>query len=186
MTRVIHNFPSYKVDEDGDVYRCSYVDWGNKAKYNGEHKLNPATDRYGYLKVCLCEKGVRRYVTVHRLVAETFIPNPNSLPTVNHKNGNKKDNRVCNLEWVTNKENTHHAFLTGLHKGCRTSVTLSKDDKTITFESITEAAFYLKHDRHCFDRHLDNNPNEGIIDGWHFKLKGGKTRTLQKVVLPNG
>lgn len=59
----------------------------------------------GYRRVQLT--GRKRYF-VHRLVAITYIPNPDNLPQVNHKNGNKLDNRVCNLEWVTASDNQKH------------------------------------------------------------------------------
>lgn len=69
--------------------------------------IKPFLDRYGYKKVFL-GKGIEK--TVHRLVAMAFIPNPESKPQVNHKNGVKTDNRVENLEWATNSENQLHSY----------------------------------------------------------------------------
>ena len=68
-----------------------------------------------YLQVDLWNKKVKTY-RVHRLVAETFIPNPNKLPQVNHKDGNKQNNCVYNLEWITNYDNIQHAVKNGFFK----------------------------------------------------------------------
>ena len=68
----------------------------------------------GYLCVNLWRNGNSRKCKVQRLVAEAFVPNPESKPEVNRINGNKADNRVENPEWATARENTRHAIDTGL------------------------------------------------------------------------
>ena len=73
--------------------------------------LKPQLNGKGYLRVSIGKK----LMFVHRLVAEKYIPNLNNLPQVNHKDGNKLNNSVDNLEWVSNKQNREHALENGLH-----------------------------------------------------------------------
>lgn len=72
--------------------------------------LKPYEGKNGYEKVTVFIDGKRKYTTVHRLVASAFIPNPKKKEQVNHKNGNRSDNRLCNLEWCTMSENIKHSF----------------------------------------------------------------------------
>jgi hypothetical protein len=67
-----------------------------------------------YARVALTKDNQRKKYCVHRLLAETFIPNPNNYPVVNHLNGKKEDNSLENLEWCSYSENTKHAFKIGL------------------------------------------------------------------------
>ena len=69
-----------------------------------------------YLAVDLLDRCVRKFSSIHILVAKAFIPNPENKPTVNHENGNKFDNCISNLSWATYKENNEHAYDSGLKR----------------------------------------------------------------------
>jgi DNA gyrase/topoisomerase IV subunit B len=76
--------------------------------------LFQASDQKGYLHVCLHIKNKGKTYRVSRIIAKLFIPNPENKPQVNHKDGNKKNNNVANLEWNTGSENIKHAFANNL------------------------------------------------------------------------
>lgn len=78
----------------------------NRYKRNTDLILTPADNGHGYLFVNI--EGKQKYI--HRLVAETFIPNPNNYPEINHKNENKNDNSVDNLEWCDKKYNVSYSI----------------------------------------------------------------------------
>lgn len=84
--------------------------WGLMHKTVPERILKPGYNKAGYESVILCIDGVKQSIRVNRLVAETFLPNPENKEQVNHKNGVRNDNRVDNLEWVTSSENQLHSF----------------------------------------------------------------------------
>ena len=97
----IPSHPDYAVDKDGNVY-------SSKA----DRLLTQHTEQ-GYKRVAI-RSGREYKLKVHRIVAETYIPNPNKLPQVNHIDGDKTNNTVSNLEWVSAKDNMRHAYQTGL------------------------------------------------------------------------
>ena len=76
--------------------------------------LKTQTDSKGYHRISIKIEGEKHTYKLHREVAKAFIPNPNSLPQVNHKDGNKDNNSMANLEWCTNRDNVHHAIENGL------------------------------------------------------------------------
>lgn len=75
-------------------------------------KVKPM-DNHGHLGVCLTQNGERYYRYIHRLVAEAFIPNPNSYPVVRHMNDNPSFNEDTDLKWGTQKDNIHDAIING-------------------------------------------------------------------------
>ena len=81
--------------------------------------LKPSLSHKGYLKVFLSKDSKKSSKTIHRLVAEAFIPNLENKKTVNHIDGNKANNRVDNLEWLSNSENQKHAWRLGLKQGLK-------------------------------------------------------------------
>ena len=88
------------------LYEVSHMGRVYSVRRGKLRKLNKLPN--GYLQVMLSKDGHRAYLLVHRLVAEVFIPNPEDKPQVNHRNGDKTDNRAENLEWCTMSENLQH------------------------------------------------------------------------------
>lgn len=100
--KIIEGYPNYMVSSDGKVWSLNY-------NHTGEIKeLKPMPDKDGYLHVCLCANGQKARKIVHRLVAQAFIANPDSLPQVNHKDEIKTNNSVENLEWCTAEYNNNY------------------------------------------------------------------------------
>lgn len=151
----------YFANENGQIKSADrqrkIVSNGKQFFYTRKGKiLNPCLNNNGYYCVSISDKNQKeRVYVVHRLVAKTFLENPENKPQINHKDGNKLNNSVENLEWVTAKENIDHAFLTGLNKGSKPwlgktgsshnrSIPVIRCDKNGNeierYDSITEAA----------------------------------------------
>ena len=105
----------YQVSNLGNVRKLRFIN--NIANKEKIFMITPQLINSGYYKVMLSKNGGYKNKTLHRLVAETFIPNPENKPQVNHKDGNKLNSNVDNLEWVTNSENSAHAIDIGLNVG---------------------------------------------------------------------
>ena len=95
----IKNYPGYIVTSNGEIYSL---------KHKKPRRLITQKNWGGYERVGLCANGKQRYFLVHRIVAETFLKNPDGKPFINHKDENKSNNDVSNLEWCTTAENNQY------------------------------------------------------------------------------
>ncbi len=125
--KVVNGFENYTVDEQGNIYSiCS-------KKY-----LKPSRNKNGYMMVELFNEKEGKNKLVHRVVAEAFIPNPNNYPQVNHKDENKLNNNVTNLEWCTAKYNMNYG------KAAKTRHSKIDYSKQIYKDSMKKAYDVLK------------------------------------------
>ena len=126
----------YEIARNGDIKRKEgsvnqiYSNGENICRKVTNKIMKQDTSRRDYPSVCISIKGLfKKAFAVHRLVAETFIPNPNNLPQVNHINGIKSDSRVENLEWTDSSGNMRHKFDVLKHRGARANIS---DDVVIS------------------------------------------------------
>lgn len=129
--------------------------------------LKPAIDSGGYYYVNLAKNGIQRTKNIHRLVAETFIPNPKNLRDVNHKNGDKLDNNVENLEWLSHSDNIKHSFMVLKRKNDSTKKRVKNTLTKKIYPSITIAAKQCNISTtvisHCINRKNNSSEKEWII-----------------------
>jgi len=138
----------YQVSNMGSVRSCYHVVMRSNGRKRTVYPvtLKPQKSAHGYFMFNLSKNGKGKTIVAHRIVAIAFIPNPENKPQVNHKDGNKKNNHVSNLEWMTSKENINHSWMMGM--SYTTHAGKFGDDsykKTAVIQSDTSGVFIEEH-----------------------------------------
>lgn len=179
--RILKDFPGYCVSDEGDVYSLDYNHTGKMHKLAAK-KIGKEQFYYG---VGIFKDKKRYYKLIHRLVAETFIPNPENKPEVNHKNGNTADNRVDNLEWVTDEENLRHSYEVlhrpvtrpwlgkyGKYHNSSKPVLQIKDDVVVArFDSVADAERATGIKSQSIYDICNNKPGHNLAGGFKWKYE---------------
>lgn len=149
-------FDNYAVSDNGEI---------KNIKKNKIIKQYNRPD--GYLQVTLWENNKGHSIKVHRIVAQYFIEKSDANKTyVNHIDGNKKNNNVNNLEWVTPSENNYHAVKIGLSNAVKVEVIDLSDNKKYYFDSISQASVFLNEDKRNISRALKRK--NGFYHNYQF------------------
>lgn len=139
----IDGWPGYSVDRLGNV---------KSSKRSFEAILKPTNNRYGYPYVKLMNKGFAKKYSIHRLVAIAFIPNPLNHLQVNHKDGNKQNNHVANLEWCDDRHNRDHAMKNNLiPRGTNVASTVLNDKCAIAIKNLLADGFKQEYIASIFE-----------------------------------
>lgn len=143
MEKEIKDFPGYTITDDGKV--ISY-------KFKEPRVMKTWYQKSGYENIKLCKDNVTYHFLIHRLVAEAFIPNPNNLPEVNHKDRNRQNNKVENLEWSNRIDNLYDSYNTmSSTRNFRKCVLIRESDNVEieSFQSVKAAAEYAHEKFNC-------------------------------------
>jgi hypothetical protein len=165
----------YQVSNLGRVKRVDNCKIRNK-KYCGDYYLNPNDNGKGYWRIKLSYKSKSKRHMLHRLIAEAFIDNPENKPFVNHIDGNKKNNQLSNLEWVTRMENVIHAWENGLYENARIASSITGKRTIHLIPKITknvldvESGIFYESIKLCWD--LNNDYLKSTYHTFKHKLAG--------------
>lgn len=170
-SKPIINYESYLVYENGDVKNL-----------NTNKMLRGSISENGYRYYRLSLNGEKKMFYAHRLVAEHFLENPNNLPVVNHKDGNKLNNEVFNLEWVSYSDNAQHAHVAGLVKQSnQVPVLYTEDLEGEEWKQYLDFSNYLVSNKGRVRNVTTNRLLKPSLTSGYLKVrlcKDGKTKDL--------
>ena len=158
----------YMISDKGNVYSVERKD--SMGRECGGRTLTPKTNPDGYPRIALNKNGTTKQYLIHRLVAQAFIPNPNNYLEINHKDEDKSNNNVENLEWCTRKYNIN--FGTGIERATqkqskKVKAINVKTGEVLTFNSAKEA------ENKGYSRQIVNRACGGVYKNTKGELIGG-------------
>lgn len=169
----------YEASSEGQIRSVDRLVHHGGYSYSRKGRIRKPFNTRGYNSVALNKDKIETTYQVHRLVAMTFIPNPEDKPCVNHIDGNKTNNSVSNLEWVTYSENSKHAIRTGLvdlettrENGRKaidvTGIRVMCEDTGEVFESVISACRRIHSE--CVVANIHSNKRSHKGKGWLFTI----------------
>lgn len=184
LWKPIPNYEEYEVSTFGRVKRLAYDKpvCGGSFQHCNERILSPQLRKNGYQTVMLSKKGVVKSFLIHRLVALTFIPNPDNLPQVNHKDENTSNNCVDNLEWCNQCYNSNYGTSKYRISAKLKNGVLSKPVEQyckkgmfiMEYPSAIEASRVLGLNVSGIISCCNNNPKYSHCGGYQWKYKGSE------------
>ena len=165
----LKEFPGYFVSKDGKIFSAwnknsiknekgIIIDVKHYLDFNKIKEIKSSSHSRGYLKIGLRMNKKTYTKLIHRLVAETYIPNPNNYPVINHINEIKTDNKIENLEWCTQQKNSEHS-------NCKYVYTI-KNIKTNNIIILRNLNLWCKehnlHESHLRETYTKNNHHKGF------------------------
>lgn len=180
----------YEVSNTGKVRSNNYLGHGVTKE------IKPHVKKSGYVELRIYINGKRKSCRLHRLVADAFIPNLENKPQVNHKDGNKQNNYVDNLEWSTASENIRHAVQNGLRENAREKARergkitilrmheLQKTPIIATCIETGEETYFDSQQEAAEKLHLNKSKICCVVKGQRNRTGGYSFRYANKGVMP--